>query len=166
MTTQKDLECEMEELRLEIKENAERIDKLCDILKRNNEKLRTLKQMNTNEAVENKQKEHLISDLQSKNWYVNMREFIYPQLEVVDENTVKIEGVEYKKVEKQKPQTLERIIAECMIGYNNTVIVELMERILDRVEVEFFPKLGSIEPPLYSDGWEDCLKELKTRLRE
>jgi molybdopterin converting factor small subunit len=165
------LECEIEELRLEIKDNAERIDKLCNILKQNNEKLRKLKQMNdaqrnTNEAVENKRKEHLVSDLQSKNWYVNMREFIYPQLEVVDENTVKIEGVEYKKVEKEKPQTLERIIAECMVGYNNTVIVELMERILDRVEVEFFPKLGSIEPPLYGDGWEDCIKELKTRLRE
>jgi hypothetical protein len=30
----------------------------------------------------------------------------YPMLEVIDENTVKIEGVEYKKVEKEKPQTL------------------------------------------------------------
>jgi len=35
-----------------------------------------------------------------------MREFRYPMLEVIDENTVKIEGVEYKKVEKPKPQTL------------------------------------------------------------
>jgi hypothetical protein len=98
MTTQKDLECEMEELRLEIKENAERIDKLCDILKQNNTKLRTLKKMNTNEAVENK--------LQNKNWKVQVMNANYPMLEVVDENTVKIEGVEYKKVEKEKPQTL------------------------------------------------------------
>jgi hypothetical protein len=37
------LECEIEELRLEIKDNAERIDKLCNILKQNNEKLRKLK---------------------------------------------------------------------------------------------------------------------------
>jgi hypothetical protein len=36
MTTQKYLECETEELRLEIKENAERIDKLCNLLKQNN----------------------------------------------------------------------------------------------------------------------------------
>jgi len=112
MTEQEHLECEMEELRLEIKDNAERIDNLCNLLKQNNTKLRTLKQMNTNEAVENKQKEHLVSDLQSKNWYVNMREFIYPQLEVVDENTVKIEGVEYKKVEKEKPQTLYDALCE------------------------------------------------------
>ena len=89
-----------------------------------------------------------------------------PQVEYYDEQTVIINGVQYQRVEEQKPQTLERIITECMIGYNNTVIVELMERILDRVEVEFFPKLGSIEPPLYSDGWEDCLKEMKGRLRE
>jgi hypothetical protein len=62
--------------------------------------------MNTNEAVENKLKQQLVSDLKSKNWYVDMREFVYPILEVVDENTVKIDGVEYKKVEKQEPQTL------------------------------------------------------------
>jgi hypothetical protein len=117
MITEKDLECEMEELRLEIKDNAERIDKLCDILKRNNEKLRTLKQMNTNEAVENKRKEHLVSDLKSKNWYVDMREFVYPILEVVDENTVKIDGVEYKKVEKQEPQTLYDALCEKNDGF-------------------------------------------------
>lgn len=150
MTEKEHLECEMEELRLEIKDNAERIDKLCNLLKQNNTKLRTLKEM----------------DDTQRNWKVEMMNANYPMLEVVDENTVKIEGVEYKKVKPSKPQTLERIITECMIAYNNTVIVELMERILDRVEVEFFPKLGSIEPPLYNDGWEDCLKELKTRLRE
>jgi molybdopterin converting factor small subunit len=82
-------------------------------------------------------------------------------------DVIEVNGVKYQRiVEEPKPQTLERIITECMIAYNNTVIVELMERILDRVEVEFFPKLASIEPPLYGDGWEDCIKELKTRLRE
>lgn len=89
-----------------------------------------------------------------------------PQIEYYDEQMVIVNGVQYQRVEPPKPPTLERIITECMIAYNNTVIVELMERILDRVEVEFFPKLGSIKPPLYNDGWEDCLKELKTRLRE
>jgi hypothetical protein len=104
MIIQKDLECEMEELRLEIKENAERIDKLCDTLKQNNTKLRTLKQMNTNEAVENK--------LLNNNWNVQVMNANYPMMEVVDENTVKIEGIEYKKVEKQKPQTLYNALCE------------------------------------------------------
>jgi hypothetical protein len=124
MTEQEHLECEMEELRLEIKDNAERIDNLCNLLKQNNTKLRTLKQMNTNEAVENKQKEHLVSDLQSKNWYVNMREFIYPQLEVVDENTVKIEGVEYKKVSKEPPLTIYEFLIQCEYGELNPPYVD------------------------------------------
>jgi len=145
--TEKDLECEMEELRLEIKDNAERIDKLCNLLKQNNTKLRTLKGM-TNQTP------------------CNHRTPPKYNVEYLDDKMVIVNGIQYQRVEEQKPQTLERIITECMIAYNNTVIVELMERILDRVEVEFFPKLGSIEPPLYNDGWEDCLKELKTRLRE
>jgi molybdopterin converting factor small subunit len=67
---------------------------------------------------------------------------------------------------KQMPITLQRIIEECMLARNREIQLDLIENILDRVEVEFFPKLGSIEPPLYNDGWEDCLKELKGRLRE
>ncbi len=67
---------------------------------------------------------------------------------------------------KEMPITLQRIIEECMLGLNREIQLDLVENILDRVEVEFFPKLASIEPPLYNDGWEDCLKELKGRLRE
>jgi chromosome segregation ATPase len=71
-----------------------------------------------------------------------------------------------EELERQKPITLQRIIEECMVGRNREIQLDLVENILDRVEVEFFPKLGSIEPPLYNDGWEDCLKEMKGRLRE
>jgi hypothetical protein len=86
-------------------------------------------------------------------------------------DVIEVNGVKYQRiVEEPKPQTLERIITECMIGYNNTVIVELMGRILDRVEVEFFPKLqqeaGDTEVYYKNKGWNNCLKELKTRLRE
>ena len=71
-----------------------------------------------------------------------------------------------KELERQRPITLQRIIVECMVGHNSMIQVELLENILDRVEVEFFPKLGSVEPPLYGNGWEDCIKELKERVRE
>jgi molybdopterin converting factor small subunit len=68
------------------------------------------------------------------------------------------------------PITLERIIIECMIGYNSSIMVGLMERILDRVEVEFFPKLqqeaGDTEVYYKNKGWNNCLKELKGRMRE
>ena len=95
MTTQKDLECEMEELRLEIKSGEQTISTLHRILER---KEQQLKQMNYAE----KRKKRIIND----NWKVETMNANYPMLEVIDENTVKIEGVEYKKVEKQKPQTL------------------------------------------------------------
>lgn len=124
-------------------------------------------QMRTNASGSPKtQKPNIIPKGQMTNQTpCNYRTPYKPQIEYYDEQMVIVNGVQYQRVEEPKPQTLERIITECMIAYNNTVIVELMERILDRVEVEFFPKLGSIEPPLYNDGWEDCLKELKTRLR-
>ena len=172
------LESEIKELQLEIRSGKQTLSVVQNILE---QKQQQLKQMNdahrnTNEAVENKLKENLISDLQSKNWYVDMGEIrkeLYPKPEVVDENTVKIEGVEYKKVEKQPSITLERIITDCMIGYNNTVIVELMERILDRVEVEFLTNkvMLDVEEPLsvmmdYGTGWKNCIKYLKEKLRE
>jgi hypothetical protein len=87
MITQKDLECEMEELRLEIKENAERIDKLCNLLKQNNTKLRTLKQM-TNQTP------------------CNHRTPLKYNVEYLDDKMVIVNGIQYQRVEEQKPQTL------------------------------------------------------------
>jgi hypothetical protein len=89
-----------------------------------------------------------------------------------DENTIVVGGVKYQRMEDPKPQTLERIITECMIGYNNTVIVELMERILDRVEVEWMPDkvvMDKEEPIVdvveYHRGWDNCIKYLKDNLK-
>jgi hypothetical protein len=147
------LECEMEELRLEIKDNAERIDKLCDILKRNNEKLRTLKQMNTNEAVENK--------LLNKNWNVQVMNANYPMLEVVDENTVKIEGVEYKKVEKPKPQTLYEIIRE----WNDNEYCPTCEELVNRIGSEWLPNDDPHDGEEYQLGWNACLEYLRKKLK-
>jgi hypothetical protein len=161
---QDDFVFEFQELQLEIEENSRTLDNLCNLLERNNEKLRTLKQMNdaqrnTNEAVENKRKEHLVSDLQSKNWYVNMREFIYPQLEVVDENTVKIEGVEYKKVEKPKPQTLYDALCEKGNIYANVsaTVCEIVKEWLPAEVIE--------DGEDYTNGWNDCIKHLKENLK-
>jgi DNA gyrase/topoisomerase IV subunit A len=105
---QDDLVFELQELQTEVEENSRTLDNLCNLLKQNNEKLRTLKKMNYAE----KRKERIINDLQSKNWNIEVMNANYPMLEVVDENTVKIEGVEYKKVEKEKPQTLYDALCE------------------------------------------------------
>jgi hypothetical protein len=94
MTTQKDLECEMEELRLEIKDNAERIDKLCNLLKQNNTKLRTLKGM-TNDT---------------KSGNCTKITSTYP----IDDEIVIINGEKYKRIieEPKKPQTLHKTLLQ------------------------------------------------------
>jgi len=108
MTEKEHLECEIYELELEIKKHNEAIQNLNNIKERRTQKLKEMNntQKNTNEATE--------SNPQNNNWNykVMMEKIHYPLLEVVDENTVKIEGVEYKKVEKPKPQTLYNAFCE------------------------------------------------------
>lgn len=65
---------------------------------------------------------------------------------------------------KQIPITLECIIIECMILHNNAIQLELLENILERVEVEMFPKQFQSYSS-YNEGWNDCVETLKTRLR-
>jgi chromosome segregation ATPase len=73
-----------------------------------------------------------------------------------------------EELQRQKPITLQRIIAECVISHNSGMEMEVLENILDRVEVEWFPLEGSHDGKSYdySDGWNDCIKYLKKRLRE
>jgi hypothetical protein len=161
MTEKEHLECEIKELELEIEQKAKGIGNLKDILERRQQKLKQMNDAhrNTNEAVENKRKEHLVSDLQSKNWYVNMREFLYPQLEVVDENTVKIEGVEYKKVEKEKPQTLYDALCEKGNVYAN------VSAIVCEIVKEWLPNTRFEDGNDYNIGWNECLQHLRENLK-
>lgn len=68
------------------------------------------------------------------------------------------------------PITLQRIIEECMFVQNRQIQLDIVENILDRVEFEFLPKLqqeaGDTETYYKNKGWNNCLKELKLRLRE
>jgi len=93
----------------------------------------------------------------------------------IDEHVRKINqlksAIQVKEQQLQKiPITLQRIIEECMLGLNREIQLDLVENILDRVEVEFFSKLqqeaGYTEVYYKNKGWNNCLKELKGRLRE
>jgi hypothetical protein len=71
------------------------------------------------------------------------------------------------------PITLQRIIEECMLGRNREIQLDLVENILDRVEVEWMTNKVGVdkEEPIvdvveYHRGWDNCLKELKERVRE
>jgi molybdopterin converting factor small subunit len=65
---------------------------------------------------------------------------------------------------KEIPITLQRIIEECMLGRNRQIQLDLVENILDRVEVEMLPKNFQSYCE-YNQGWNDCIEEIKTRLR-
>ena len=86
--------------------------------------------------------------------------------ETLDDNIVLIDGVKYQRMvnETPKPITLELIIVECMIGYNNTVIPELIENILDRVQVEWLPDEHQSYSG-YNEGWNDCLETIKGNIK-
>jgi len=66
---------------------------------------------------------------------------------------------------KEMPITLQRIIEECMFIYNRQIQLDVVENILDRVEIEFFPKKSQSYQE-YNEGWNDCVEELKRRLRK
>ena len=87
MITQKDLECEIKELQLEIKSGKTTISTLQRILEK---KEQQLKEMNDTQ----------------RNWKVETMNANYPMLEVIDENTVKIDGVKYQKIGTPRPKTL------------------------------------------------------------
>lgn len=77
--------------------------------------------------------------------------------------------VQVKEQQLQEfPITLQRIIEKCMLGRNRQIQLDLVENILDRVEVEWFPLEGCHELKSYdySEGWNNCIKKLKERLRE
>jgi hypothetical protein len=96
----------------------------------------------------------------------------------IDEHVRKINqlksAIQVKEQQLQEyPITLDRIIAECMVGYSSVIYPEVIENILDRVEVELLSQKVMLdeEQPLsvmmdYRTGWENCIKYLKGRLRE
>lgn len=89
------------------------------------------------------------------------------------QNLINVQNRRKQKLEelqRQKPTTLQRIIAECVISHNSGMEMEVLENILDRVEVEWLPKLqqeaGDTEVYYKNKGWNNCIKYLKERLRE
>jgi len=140
MTNQKDdLVCEIQDLLFEIDEYTRSINRLKTMLERKEQQLKKMNdaQRNTNEAVENKMKEE-VNKLQVNNWKVLMQNADYPMLEVIDENTVKIEGVEYKKVEKEKTPTIYEFLTQCAYGEWNPELVDTEIQIQIETNAENF----------------------------
>ena len=116
MTEEQHIQCEIEELKIEMQRHRDAIQNCIKLLKKNNEKLRKLKmekksnstEMTIDEMVEMSYRqagydEETIQKRKANNWRVEVQNANYPMLEVIDENTVKIEGVKYQKVDEVKP---------------------------------------------------------------
>jgi hypothetical protein len=87
--------------------------------------------------------------------------------ETLDDNIVLIDGVKYQRMvnETPKPITLELIIVECMVAHQGGVDFSLIENILDRVQVEWFPCDDANDGEEYQLGWNGCLQYLRKKLK-
>jgi|Wag4MinimDraft_6_1082665.scaffolds.fasta_scaffold11777_2 hypothetical protein len=81
----------------------------------------------------------------------------------LDEDTVKIDGVEYKKVKPPKPQTLFEIIREWCDDDDQPTCEELV----NKIEREWLPNEGchELNSNDYCEGWNDCIEHLKENLK-
>ena len=161
MITEKDLECEMEELRLEIKENAERIDKLCNLLEQNNTKLRKIKEMNHRSPVKYNV-EYLVEYLDDKTVIVNGVSYTKKEPTPIviqeDENTIVVAGVKYQRiVEEPKPQTLYNSISKLEKPMFPDDVINTVRKWLPNTKFE--------DGTDYNIGWNDCLQHLENNLR-
>ena len=78
----------------------------------------------------------------------------------LNEETIMIDGVKYQKVEEPKPQTLYGIIRRWW-GDNETG-----QELVSRIEKWLPDELEYEEDEMgYTQGWNDCLNEIKTKLR-
>ena len=85
-----------------------------------------------------------------------------PQVEYYDEQTVIINGVQYQRVEEQKPQTLYEALHK--VYYGTTYVHK--DEICDSVERWLPDELEYEENEMgYNQGWNDCLNEIKRNLR-
>jgi hypothetical protein len=81
-------------------------------------------------------------------------------VDYLDEQMVIVNGVQYQRVEEQKPQTLYEIIREWNDNEDYPTCEELVSRI-----VKWLPTERCEDGEEYYIGWNDCLRQLKEKLK-
>lgn len=104
---------------------------------------------------------HSIDDA---NFWKNKVEQMPTSLDVyerINEDTVVIDGVEYRKTENQ-PQTLLKVVRDWCDDDSDPTC----EQLVDRVE-RWLPKNlpDDIPSTTYKMGWNDCLEEIRSKLK-
>jgi hypothetical protein len=113
---QEDLVFELQELQTEVEENSKTLDNFCNILERNNEKLRKLKQMNHRTPYK-PQIEYYDEQMVIVNGVSYTRTEPTPIVIQEDENTIVVGGVKYQRMEDPKPSTLYDALCEKNDGF-------------------------------------------------
>jgi hypothetical protein len=141
MTTQKDdLVFELQELQTEVEENSRTLDNLCNLLKQNNTKLRTLKQM-TNQTP------------------CNHRTPPKYNVEYLDDKMVIVNGIQYQRVEPPKPQTLYDTLYEKGSMYSSVCDTVV------KIVTEWLPDDDPHDGEEYQLGWNACLQYLRENMK-
>jgi len=75
---------------------------------------------------------------------------------------IEIGGVKYQRIEEpKKPQTLYEIIRE----WNDNEDYPTCEELVSRIESEWFPTEVIEDGEDYNKGWNECLRNLKEKLK-
>jgi hypothetical protein len=154
---QEDLVFELQELQTEVEENSRTLDNFCNILERNNEKLRKLKQMNHRTPYK-PEVQYYDEQMVIVNGVSYTRKEPTPIVIQEDENTIIVGGVKYQKIEDPKPQTLYDALCEKGGMYSS-----VCDTVVEIVDEWLFDK--DDDDDRYACGWNDCVEKLRLRLK-
>jgi hypothetical protein len=85
----------------------------------------------------------------------------------LDEETIMIDGVKYKRVEEPKPQTLKELLVEWYETANFVQSKDVIANEIVNVVAKWLPgELEYEEDEMgYNQGWNDCFNKIKKNLR-
>ena len=82
-------------------------------------------------------------------------------VEYLDDKMVIVNGIQYQRVEEQKPQTLYEIIRE----WNDNEYCPTCEELVNRIGSEWLPNDDPHDGEEYQLGWNACLEYLRKKLK-
>jgi hypothetical protein len=160
---QEDLVFELQELQTEVEENSKTLDNFCNILERNNEKLRKLKQMNHRTPYK-PEVQYYDEQMVIVNGVSYTRKEPTPIIIQEDENTIVIAGVKYQKIEDPKPQTLYDALG---LPYftNGYMFNKQQKEWICKVVSEWLPNDDPHDGEEFQLGWNACLNYLRENMK-
>jgi hypothetical protein len=157
---QDDLVFELQELQTEVEENSKTLDNFCNILERNNEKLRKLKQMNHRTPYK-PEVQYYDEQMVIVNGVSYTRTQPTPIVIQEDENTIVVGGVKYQRMEDPKPSTLcdTLYVRSSMSSSVCDTVIEIVEKWMSQYECDY------VASAVYLQGYNALMNTLKANLK-